>query len=74
MGLSLLSWTHFSFLLLSFARTNAYDIGPTYAHGLEIALHSLQLLNRALLYIWYFNGFKQTNKQTHTHTHTHITL
>ena len=54
--------------LLSFARTNAYDIGPPSAHGLELALHSLQLLNRALLYIWYFYGFKQTN--THTHTHT----
>ena len=42
------------------------DVVFLFEHGLEIALHSLQLLNRALWYIWYCNGFKQTNKHTHT--------
>ena len=51
----------------SYDLINTHDIGHTSVYGLEIALHSLQLLNRALLYMWYFNGFKQTNKHTHTH-------
>ena len=55
----------------SYDLINTHDIGHTSVYGLEIALHSLQLLNRALLYMWYFNGFKQTNKHTHTHTHDH---
>ena len=69
MGLTLVFWDPFlSFLSDDLIHT--HDIGHTSVYGLEIALHSLQLLNRALLYMWYFNGIKQTNKHTHTHTHT----
>ena len=68
MGLTLILWAPFLFFF-SYDLINTHDIGHTSVYGLEIALHSLQLLNRALLYMWYFNGFKQTNKQTHTHTH-----
>ena len=65
MGLTLVFWDPFlSFFLYDLLTT--HDIGHTSVYGLEIALHSLQLLNRALLYMWYFNGFKQTNKHTHT--------
>ena len=66
MGLTLEFWDPFR-SFFSYVLINTYDIGHTSVYGLEIALHSLQLLNKALLYMWYFNGFKQTNKQ-HTHT------
>lgn len=31
-------------------------------YGLQVTPHSLLLLTRALLHIWYFNAFKQTHK------------
>ena len=67
---SLLSFTSFpffsSFVLLTILVGHThFDCGTLFEYGLKVALHSLQLLNRALLYIWYFNGFKQ--KQTNTH-------
>ena len=65
MGLTLVFWDPF-LSFFSYDLINTHDIGHTSVYGLKIALHSLQLLNRALLYMWYFNGFKQTNKHTHT--------
>ena len=54
MGLTLVLWDPF-LSFLSVDLINTHDIGHTSVYGLEIALHSLQLLNRALLYMWYFN-------------------
>ena len=69
MGLTLVFWDPF-LSFFSYDLINTHDIGHTSVYGLEIALHSLQLLNRALLYMRYFNGFKQTNKHTHTPQNT----
>ena len=40
--------------------------GTLLEYGIEIALHNQQLLNRVLLYMWYFNGCKQTNSHSLT--------
>ena len=72
MGLTL-AFGFLSFPSFSSAQINTHDIGHTSVYGLEIALHGLQLLKRALLYMWYFNGFKQTNTQAHRAHHRKIT-
>ena len=48
---------------------NTHDSGTIQEYELEIVLASLWLLNRALLCIWYFNGYRQTNKQSRMRTH-----
>ena len=60
MGLPLVFWGPF-LSFFSYDLINTHHIGHTSVCELKIALHSLQLLNRALLYMWYFNGFKQAH-------------
>lgn len=50
------------------------DIGTRHAHGLEMALYSLQLLNRARIFIDTVINLQKEQRRAHTaHSHAYIT-